>query len=115
MDIEEDISIAHRLPRKRRLGRIRVNKAINHPTIIVRSVSRQKHNEIYANRFRVKDIEGFPFDDMEKLFINENLTQRRKRLFWNIKQKAKELVYQFFGPIMVKVLFDKPTPVRCEQ
>ena len=33
---------------------------------------------------------------MEKVFINENLTQRRKRLFWNTKQKAKELGYKFF-------------------
>ena len=33
---------------------------------------------------------------MEKLFINENFTQRRKKLFWNTKQKAKELLYQFF-------------------
>ena len=31
-----------------------------------------------------------------KEFINENLTQRRKRLFWNTKQKAKELEYNFF-------------------
>ena len=38
----------------------------------------------------------FPVDGMEKLFINENLTQRRKRLFWNTKQKAKELGYEFF-------------------
>ena len=30
---EEDISVAHRLPQKRRLGRIRANKATNHPTL----------------------------------------------------------------------------------
>ena len=59
-------------------------------------VSRLKRNEIYANRFKAKDIEGFPVDGMEKMFINENLTQRRKRLFWNTKQKAKELEYKFF-------------------
>ena len=96
VNIEEDISIAHRLPQKRRLGRTRANKATNHPTIIVRLVSRLKRNKIYANRFKAKNIEGFPVDGMEKLFINENLTQRRKRLFWNTKQKAKELGYKFF-------------------
>ena len=32
---------------------------------------------------------------MENLYINENLTQRRKRLFWLTKQKAKELGYSF--------------------
>ena len=93
---EEDISIAQRLPQKRRLGRTKANKATNHPTIIVRLVSRLKHNEIYANRFKAKDIEGFPVDGMEKMFINENLTQRRNRLLWNTKQKAKELGYKFF-------------------
>ena len=36
---EEDISIAHRLPQKRRLGRTKANKAPNHPTIIVRLVA----------------------------------------------------------------------------
>ena len=74
--VEEDISIAHRLRRKRRLGRTRTSKATNHPTIILRLVIRQKRNEIYENCFKTKDIEGFPVD-LEKLFINENLTQRR--------------------------------------
>ena len=55
---EEDISIAHRFPQKRQLGRTRANKAANHPIIIVRLVSRLKRNEIYANRFKAKDIEG---------------------------------------------------------
>ena len=32
---------------------------------------------------------------MNKLYVNENLTQRRKRLFWLAKQKAKELDYKF--------------------
>ena len=93
---EEDISITHRLPKKRRLDRTRANKANNHPTIILRLVSRLKRNEIYANRFKAKDIEGFPVDGMEKVFINQNLTKRCKRLFWNTKQKAKDLGYKFF-------------------
>ena len=71
---EEDIPIANRLPQKRRLCRTRANKAANHATIIVRLVNRLKRNEIYANRFKAKDIEGFPVDGMEKVFINENLT-----------------------------------------
>ena len=31
---------------------------------------------------------------MQHLFINENLTQTRKELFWRTKQKAKELGYR---------------------
>ena len=37
----------------------------------------------------------FPVYGMNKLHVNENLTQRRKRLFWLAKQKAEELDYRF--------------------
>ena len=47
-----------------------------------------------------------PVEGMEKLFMNENLTQRRKRLFWLSMQKAKELEYKYFwtqnGQIFVR-------------
>jgi len=57
---EKDISIAHRFPKKQRVRRTRSNTAANkHPTIIVRFVSRMKRNEVYANRFKAKDIEEF--------------------------------------------------------
>ena len=59
VDIEEDISIAHRLPQKRRYGHTRANKATNHPTFIVRLVSRLKRNEIYPNRFKVKILRDY--------------------------------------------------------
>ena len=32
---------------------------------------------------------------MHQLFINENLTQPRKELFWRTKQKAKDLGYRY--------------------
>ena len=92
---KEEISIAHRLPQKKRIGKTRSNNDKKHPTIIVRFVSRTKRNEIYARRFKAKDVETFPVENMENLYINENLTQRRKRLFWITKQKAKELGYSF--------------------
>ena len=85
---EEDISIVHRIPVKQRFGRTRSDKPANHPTIIVRLVSRQKRNEIYAQRFNAKSIEEFPVEGMAQLFVNDNLTQRRKRLFRLGKQKA---------------------------
>ena len=104
---EEDISIVHRLPVKQRFGRTRFDKPANHPTIIVRLVSRQKRNETYAKRFNAKSIAEFPVKRMAHLFVNENLTQRRKRLFWLSKQKAKELAgYNYFwthnGQIFVR-------------
>ena len=33
---------------------------------------------------------------MEKLYVKENLTQRRKNLFWETKQAAKEQNYDYF-------------------
>ena len=91
-----DISIAHRLPVKRP----RLNSESNvtnrrHPGIIVRFISRPKRNEMYSNRMKAKHISDFPVQSMNKLYVNENLTQRRKRLFWLAKQKAKELNYKF--------------------
>ena len=63
-------------------------------------------NEIYDKRFNAKMIEDFPVEGKEKLFINENLTQRCKHLFWLSKQKAKELEYKYFwtqnGQIFVR-------------
>ena len=82
---EEDISIVYRLPPKQHMPRLTpktTGKPINrHPTVIVRFVSRQKRNETYANRFKAKSIEEFPVEGMQNLFVNENLTQRRKQLF----------------------------------
>ena len=91
-----DISIAHRLPVKRP----RLNSESNvtnrrHSGIIVRFISRQKRNEMYSNRIKAKDISDFPVQGMNKLYVNENLTQRRKRLFWLARQKAKELDFKF--------------------
>ena len=93
---EKDISIAHRHLRKRRQRRTGANKLTSHPTIIVRLVCRQKRNKNYANRLKAYDIDGLPVDNTDKLLINENLTHRLKRLFWNTKQKAQELGNQFF-------------------
>ena len=50
---------------------------------------------MYENRFKAKEIDNFSVQDMTYLYINENLTQRRKRLFWKTKQKAIELDYSY--------------------
>jgi len=83
---KNDISIAHRLPLKKRLGRTRTSTSeAKHPQIIVRFVSRYKRNQIYASRFKSKEIEEFPIETMDRLYKNENLTQKRKQLFWLTK------------------------------
>ena len=96
VDLEEgDISIAHRLPQKRRSANPRAGQRKSNPAIIVRFISRYKRNEMYENRFKAKEIDNFPVQDMTYLYINKNLTQRRKRLFWKTKQKAIELDYSY--------------------
>ena len=80
VDLEEDISIVHRLPVKHRTGRI--SNGSKRPTTTLRLVNRLKKNEIYENRFKARDIKEFPVNNIERLHINGNLTKRRKRLFW---------------------------------
>ena len=37
----------------------------------------------------------FPVAGMSKLYVNENLTNARKKLLWMTKQKAKELQHAY--------------------
>ena len=57
---------------------------------------------------------------MKKIFINENLTYLKKKLFWKSKQKAKEAGFKFFwtmnGNVYVRKLNDdKPILIKNEQ
>ena len=85
-----DISVAHRLPTKP--GRDK-----NGPnTVIARFVKREVRNEIYYKRYLLKEINDDNHDDSQKRFyINEKLTQKRKKRFWLAKQKIKALQYKF--------------------
>ena len=87
--------IAHRLSVKRQRLNSEGSDARRHPEIIVRFISRQKRIEMFSNRMKAKDLSDFPVQGMNKFSVNESLTQRRKRLFWLAKQKAKELDYKF--------------------
>ena len=54
----------------------------------------------------------FPISGMTKLFINENLTQERKRLLWLTKQSARSANYLYIwtmnGKIYVRKNSDSP-------
>ena len=73
--------------------------------IIVRFLFRHKRNEIFAKRFNAKHISN-PVNQMHHLFMNENLTQKRKHLLWQAKQKVKELNHEYIwtnkGQIFVR-------------
>lgn len=84
-----DISTSHRL---------KVKNKSQTPPIIVRFVSRDVRNEFYSKRklIRNANLNELPVEGVEQVYINENLTSQRKRLFWSTKQKAKQAGFQYY-------------------
>ena len=109
----DDISTSHRLPVSTKSEK---NDDSTSTPIIVRFVSRDVRNKIYANRklTRQLDMKKFGIKGTTKLFINENLTLLRKRLFWKTKQKVKEAGYKYIwtsnGNIFVRKV-DEANPI----
>ena len=69
------------------------------PPIIVRFLSRDVRNQLYANRklASTANLQEFSLQGAENIYINENLTQSRKKLFWLAKQKAIATTLNFTG------------------
>ena len=86
----EQISTSHHLPDK--------NCESLSPPIIARFTNRDVRNEIYANRkaTRTTSLINFSEPGTEKVYVNENLTRPRKKLFWLTKQKAKKVGFKYF-------------------
>ena len=109
----DDISTSHRLPVSTKSEK---NDDSTSTPIIVRFVSRDVRNKIYANRklTRQLDMKKFGIKGTTNLFINENLTLLRKRLFWKTKQKVKEAGYKYIwtsnGNIFVRKV-DEANPI----
>jgi len=78
------------------------------PSIIVRFLSRDVRNQIYGNRklLRQENFKNFSVPETSNIFITENLTHARRKLFWNAKQKEKANHYKFYwtnnGNVFVK-------------
>lgn len=102
VDISKDqISTSHRLPAKPKTNVAVGNKTVTSqapPPIIVRFLSRDVRNRLYSNRnkLRYAKMDDFSVKGTTKLFLNENLNQNRKHLFWNAKQKAKAHEFKFY-------------------
>ena len=86
---DEDISIAHRLKASQNA------KPEKPPNVIVRFTNQRIRNKIYQSRSAAKSINNFPVQQMTRFFINENLTNEKKELFWQTKQRARELGYHY--------------------
>ena len=80
------VSLIRKITRK---TRTRKKKTTNYYCSLC--FNREIRNSIYANRHKTKNLKF-----TETVYINENLTQTRKRLFWQTKLKCKELQYKYF-------------------
>ena len=118
----EEIDITHRLRRK---------KGERNP-IIVKFISHKKKHELYLARSKLKNLNlGDMLNTEEvllvdesvksaKLFINENLTNQRRRLLGNAlslrKEKLIDNAWSLDGKIYIKIkMGDKPTLIRTEK
>lgn len=120
VDLSPDqISTSHRLPTPTRRKYSNANdesqKPPQPPAIIVRFVNRDIRNRIYTNRkkARLADFAQFPVEGTQAVYINENLTRQRKKLFWKTKQQAKTCGYKFYwtinGNIFIRQDEDSPS------
>ena len=78
------------------------------PPVIARFTNRDVRNKIFANRkaTRTASLVNFSVPGTEKVYVNENFTRPRKKLFCQIKQKAKKVGFKHYwttnGNIFVK-------------
>ena len=93
------LSIAHRLPPKRHK---QSDGSTLPPTIILRN-SLTSASETQCIREEAKNMKEFLVPEMTKLFVNENLTHYRKKLFWSIKRAAKANNYKYFWTANSKI------------
>ena len=111
------ISIFHRQPTKLKDPADSARKL--HPVILARFTNRDIRNQLFANRnlLRSAKLTNFFVRGTEKIFVNENLTKMRKRLFWMVKQKAKKMGYVLYwtanGNVLVRKL-DESNPITIK-
>ena len=110
---DSDIAIAHKLPNTRKVKN----------RLIVKFLRREKREEVYKKRKNLvgKNSSHLPLvaesnnSENSKIYINESLTNYRKRLFGRIKEykRANNVKYLWTsnGKIMLKINDMSPTQV----
>ena len=85
-------------------------------------MNRTIRNNLYSRRKETDktDFSKFTVTETRRLFINENLTQLRKKLFWKAKQRVKDADFRFIwtnnGNIYVrKSESSNSIPIQNEQ
>ena len=93
----DQISTSHRLPVKPKRPSNNENVSPAPPPIIVRFISRNVRNTLYVNRqnLRQADFKTFSVEGTSSVYVNENLTRYRKKLFWSAKQKVKSSRFKY--------------------
>ena len=86
------------------------------PSIIVRFTNRDTRNKMFANRKFIRnfDLKRFSVPGTEKMFINENLTKTRKKLFWQTKQKAKKEEWKYYWTVNDNIFVKKHDEANAE-
>jgi len=85
---KDSIDVVHRLR-----GKPKTDQNKKYPSIIVRFIARKTRNYIYSSRKKLKSAE---FDHPRiEVFVNENLTSRKKHLLAQANQKRKDLHWKY--------------------
>ena len=72
-------------------GQETVNLEITHLPAIIKFTNRYKRNQVCVSFYFISEkIDNFPVESIKRLYVNETLTQKRKKLFGQTKQKAKK-------------------------
>jgi len=85
---KDTIDVVHRLT-----GKPKTDQKKTCPSIIVRFIARKTRNNIYSSRKKLKSAE---FDDprIDRVFINKNLTSRKKMLTCSSQSKKKRFTLE---------------------
>ena len=96
---DHDISTSHRLPAV----------GDKHPPIIARFCNRDLKNNIYQKRRNLIGVRDFGIEGMTALYVNENLTHRRRNLFTMAYKQKSLLKYQFIWTVNGEIFMRKCT------
>ena len=96
---DRDISTSHRLPAA----------GDRPPGIIARFTQRGIRNRIYQKRARLVGVKDFGIKGMTALYINENLTPKKRSLFSKAYKKKVELHYKYIWSMNGDIYMRKHT------
>jgi len=86
---KDAIDVVHRLR-----GKPKTDQNKKCPSIIVRFIARKTRNNIYSSSKKLKSAE-FDNPHIDRVFMNENVTSRKKHLLAQANQKRKDLHWKY--------------------